>query len=150
VEYPIACECGNVLRVSKGAAGTRIACPCGQSVRVPTLRCFLNWDGKGCVDPQNIGIAAGSVHDALSEAELRNQEGVAATVEHMERKQLAEWKRVGPRDVLVGALIFLAALIASVLSYQHAFYLGGRYEIAVGAIIWGGWLFIRGVRRMRL
>src|SRR5262249_32948488 len=36
MEYELACGCGNVLRVSEDTAGSSIACPCGQTVAMPS------------------------------------------------------------------------------------------------------------------
>lgn len=37
-KHLIPCECGQQLPVSLGQAGETVACPCGRSVEVPTLR----------------------------------------------------------------------------------------------------------------
>ena len=36
--YQLACTCGNVLTFTNGLAGSTMACPCGLSVRIPSLR----------------------------------------------------------------------------------------------------------------
>jgi hypothetical protein len=38
MEYRVTCGCGKALAVSEGAAGSAVACPCGRSVEVPSLR----------------------------------------------------------------------------------------------------------------
>lgn len=37
MQYGVACDCGNVLPVSEGMAGSSVNCPCGQTVPVPAL-----------------------------------------------------------------------------------------------------------------
>jgi hypothetical protein len=35
--FEVACECGKKLPVTEGMAGSSVSCPCGRSVRVPSL-----------------------------------------------------------------------------------------------------------------
>lgn len=39
-EFQVRCECGGSVAVSEGAAGTRVECPCGRMVAVPSLACL--------------------------------------------------------------------------------------------------------------
>src|SRR5687768_7037802 len=38
VQYPVTCECGKILEVTAGLAGTTLTCACGRPVSVPSLR----------------------------------------------------------------------------------------------------------------
>jgi hypothetical protein len=38
LQFRVNCECGNQIVVKEGSAGARIACPCGRSISVPSLK----------------------------------------------------------------------------------------------------------------
>jgi hypothetical protein len=58
VQYPVSCECGQVHRVSEGAAGTRFACDCGSTVAVPSLHVLRMQTGQAVLSPELLIEAA--------------------------------------------------------------------------------------------
>src|SRR5437660_9172710 len=51
MQYRITCKCGNALTIAEGAAGTRIPCPCGCTIIIPSLRELRQQSGLPEVGP---------------------------------------------------------------------------------------------------
>jgi hypothetical protein len=49
VDYHVTCGCGKSLAVSAGSAGSRLPCPCGRTIEVPSLRELRRQHGEAVI-----------------------------------------------------------------------------------------------------
>jgi hypothetical protein len=90
---------------------------------------------------------------------LRELEGVGATPENarnvlnavnsMRKQQSQDYgsasREAALRAMGIGAIICMIGIIVTVGSYKSVSQAGGSYVVAYGAIIWGGFQFLRGL-----
>jgi hypothetical protein len=99
-------------------------------------------------------VAKGAVPGWRTDEEIKELEVAQAQQAFIRELQAMEYMaihgslpRSGPRwgKVVLGGLIALVALGVSMGSYEQAASGGGTYFIFWGAVLWGGWIALKGL-----
>lgn len=72
-------------------------------------------------------------------------EAARAVIQRLSEVRTRARGNTATRDMVIGGVICLIGIIVTVATYSAASSGGGTYVVAWGAIIFGGWQFLRGL-----
>ena len=87
---------------------------------------------------------AGNFHSGSGENQLVNAEE-AETLNSSDQTQEASHGSAGPANMLMGALWCIGGIVVTAWSYSAVQETGGHYIIAWGAVVFGGYQFLKGL-----